>query len=70
MNEQINLNHKVAIVTGAARGIGRRVSEALLSAGASVFGVDILKSIHEIKQQPAAIILSVMRPESLHELHH
>jgi len=37
---RISLAHKIAIVTGGARGIGRAVAEALLSEGAQVALVD------------------------------
>ena len=36
----VNLNDKVAIVTGAARGVGRAITGAFLEAGAKVLAVD------------------------------
>ena len=43
-----SLNQKVAIVTGAARGNGKAIAEALLRAGAKVYLVDILKEVAEV----------------------
>lgn len=40
--EQIRLDGKVALVSGAARGLGAEVAEALLQAGASVMLTDVL----------------------------
>lgn len=40
--EQIRLDGKVALVSGAARGLGAEVTEALLQAGASVMLTDVL----------------------------
>ncbi len=44
----IELDGKVAIITGAARGIGRAVAEAMCSAGASVLAVDILDNVEDV----------------------
>ena len=33
---------RVAVVTGAARGLGRAIAQGLAGAGASVFGVDLV----------------------------
>lgn len=42
---QISLKNKVALVTGAAHGIGRVIAEALASSGASVVVADIQESL-------------------------
>ena len=42
MNDSKQLNNKVAIVTGAARGIGKAICQAFVDAGATVIATDIL----------------------------
>jgi 3-oxoacyl-[acyl-carrier protein] reductase len=46
-------NEKVAIVTGAARGIGREIARELLSMGMTVVAVDLRKDL--LDQLPAAL---------------
>ena len=42
-------DNKVALVTGAAQGIGRRVCERLLGEGGQVIAVDRSELVHELK---------------------
>ncbi len=44
LDDLFSLKGKIAIVTGAARGNGKAISEALLKSGATVILVDILKN--------------------------
>ena len=53
MSEQDLMKGQVAIVTGAARGIGAAVSGALLDAGASVYMTDVLEE--ELAQTVAGL---------------
>lgn len=44
-------NDKVALVTGAAQGIGRRVAERLLEEGALLVAVDRSEILHELQHR-------------------
>jgi Short-chain alcohol dehydrogenase of unknown specificity len=43
----MKLAREVAIITGAARGIGRAIALALSAEGASVFLSDVSEAVHE-----------------------
>ena len=51
---QARFHDKVAVVTGAAQGIGRRVVERLLDEGARVAAVDRSDLVHELSTLPGA----------------
>ena len=51
-------HNKVAVVTGAAQGIGRRVAERLLAEGAKVVAVDRSELIHELAGPDAVLCLT------------
>ncbi|MGB7645156.1 MAG: SDR family NAD(P)-dependent oxidoreductase, partial [Pseudomonas fluorescens] len=49
-------NNKVALVTGAAQGIGRRVAERLLEEGAWLVAVDRSELVHELPHERALLL--------------
>ncbi|MBO0493981.1 1,6-dihydroxycyclohexa-2,4-diene-1-carboxylate dehydrogenase [Pseudomonas sp. Marseille-Q1929] len=52
----LRFNNKVALVTGAAQGIGRRVAERLLEEGAWLVAVDRSDLVHELQHERALIL--------------
>jgi len=49
-------NNKVALATGAAQGIGRRVAERLLEEGAWLVAVDRSELVHELQHERALLL--------------
>ncbi len=47
-------HEKVALITGAAQGIGRRVAERMAAEGAKLILVDRSELVFEVQQQLAA----------------
>lgn len=52
--EPLKKEGKVAVVTGAARGIGRSVCVALAKEGINIFGIDIAGAISSLTEYPAS----------------
>ncbi len=56
MRENINLDGKVAIVTGAGRGLGRSMALALVEAGANVLAADMIpENLEELTKEAARL---------------
>lgn len=69
MNKQwLELEDKVAIVTGAASGIGKHVAEALRDAGATVVIADLTVATGDKMEGMACINCNVADPQSVSDL--
>ncbi len=67
--EGFNLKGKVAVITGAAAGIGRAVSALFAAQGASLVMLDLSPEVHELaeklRESLAPMIETVIRQECL-----
>ncbi|MBN1154153.1 2-dehydro-3-deoxy-D-gluconate 5-dehydrogenase KduD [candidate division KSB1 bacterium] len=72
--DQFKLNDKVAIVTGAARGLGQAIAKGLAEAGADVILVDILdmadskRQIEKLGRRCESITADLSRKESVEQI--
>ena len=57
--KKINLKNKVALVTGAGKGIGRACSIALAEAGATIIGVS--RTASDLDQKPFCSLQLLLR---------
>ncbi|MGK2284518.1 SDR family NAD(P)-dependent oxidoreductase [Pedomonas sp. V897] len=60
-----NLESKVAIVTGAARGIGRATAELLVRRGARVVATDLSDAVHELRADGCATLTGDVAREAV-----
>jgi NAD(P)-dependent dehydrogenase (short-subunit alcohol dehydrogenase family) len=60
-----SLDGKVAIVTGAARGIGRATAELLLTRGAKVVATDVLDEVYELERNGCATLIGDVAEEAV-----
>lgn len=63
---ELELHGKVAVITGASRGIGRATAEALIALGAEVIGTS--RNVARLRDRPAyhMLDLDITEPQSVH----
>ncbi|GAA3804188.1 SDR family NAD(P)-dependent oxidoreductase [Amycolatopsis tucumanensis] len=62
---KLDLTGRVAVVTGAARGIGRACAELLRSRGARLVVTDLRESVHELAADDVAVLTGDVADEEL-----
>jgi 3-oxoacyl-[acyl-carrier protein] reductase len=74
-----NLNGRIAVVTGASRGIGRAIAIALAQSGADVAvnyrerateAIDVVETIHVLGRRAIAVQADVSRGDQVSEMFH
>ncbi|MER9942726.1 SDR family NAD(P)-dependent oxidoreductase [Mesorhizobium sp. M0092] len=60
-----NLDGKVALVTGAARGIGRCTAELLRARGAGIVASDLSDTVRELEAEDVATLVGDVADEAL-----
>ncbi|WP_342069269.1 SDR family NAD(P)-dependent oxidoreductase [Yoonia algicola] len=68
MNKDQTLHGRVAVVTGAARGLGRAIGTRLEASGAKIVAVDLPRICSEIPAQWQAVPLDLSSDEADHAL--
>jgi NAD(P)-dependent dehydrogenase (short-subunit alcohol dehydrogenase family) len=63
-----DMSGRIALVTGSTQGIGKAACEALLTQGATVFGVGLDESVERATERYFPIAVDLSRPDSAEEI--